>query len=54
MKTKADKQKRAVAIILSAMQKRTLAQTLWDDAEKELAEGRAILEELVEEDDDGA
>lgn len=49
MKMKADKQKQAVAIILSAMQKRTMAQTLWDEAEKEMAEGRAILDELVEE-----
>ena len=39
------KEKLAVSIMTAAMRKRTIAQVLWEEAEKDLARGRQMLEE---------
>lgn len=39
-------EKLAVTLMVSAMHKRTIAETLWAEAEKDMAQARAMLEEI--------
>ena len=39
-------EKLAVTLMVSAMHKRTIAETLWAEAEKDIAKARAMLEEI--------
>ena len=39
-------EKLAVTLMISAMHKRTIAETLWAEAEKDMAKARAMLEEI--------
>lgn len=39
-------EKLAVTLMVSAMHKRTIAETLWAEAEKDMAKARAMLEEI--------
>lgn len=39
-------EKLAVTLMVSAMHKRTIAETLWAEAEKDMARARAMLEEI--------
>lgn len=39
-------EKLAVTLMVSAMRKRTIAETLWAEAEKDMAQARAMLEEI--------
>ena len=39
-------EKLAVTLMVSAMHKRTIAETLWAEADKDMAKARAMLEEI--------
>ena len=39
-------EKLAVTLMVSAIHKRTIAETLWAEAEKDMAQARALLEEI--------
>ena len=39
-------EKLAVTLMVSAIHKRTIAETLWAEAEKDMAKARAMLEEI--------
>ena len=39
-------EKLAVTLMVSAIHKRTIAETLWAEAEKDMAQARAMLEEI--------
>ena len=39
-------EKLAVTLMISAIHKRTIAETLWAEAEKDMAKARAMLEEI--------
>lgn len=39
-------EKLAVTLMVSAMRKRTIAESLWAEAEKDMAQARAMLEEI--------
>ena len=39
-------EKLAVTLMVSAMHKRTIAETLWAEAEKDIAKARPMLEEI--------
>lgn len=43
------KEKLAVCIMTAAMRKRNLAEMLWEEAEKDLAKGRQMLQEARKE-----
>ena len=42
-------EKLAVTLMVSAIHKRTIAETLWAEAEKDMAQAKAILSEIWEE-----
>ena len=49
MVTAKNKQMQALAMIDGAVVKRMLADQLWEEAEKEMAQARAVLDELADE-----